>query len=248
MKYILFIDDGHGMETAGKRTPLFTDGSFMHENEFNRAVTTLIMLFAQATKDVYPILTAPTDEDVSLAGRTNYANAVLLQMQQKYGTQNLKPVYVSIHANALKGTWGDWGGQEIFHYPDSVEGQKLANAIYSEMVKGTQLPTRGVKAHSFHMTKYPNMPSVITESAFMDNLTEAKLLLSWSFRLESAIEIFTGVCKYWGILPTIPEIFSTSQKTIIDNHQPTTKQVEELVFTLEQIRDQANLKLIKYSK
>ena len=32
------IDDGHGMETAGKRTPAFSDGSVMRENEFNRAV------------------------------------------------------------------------------------------------------------------------------------------------------------------------------------------------------------------
>ncbi len=38
MSYTIALDDGHGMETAGKRTPKFNDGTFMRENEFNRAV------------------------------------------------------------------------------------------------------------------------------------------------------------------------------------------------------------------
>ena len=32
------IDDGHGAETPGKRTPKFADGSAMKENEFNKIV------------------------------------------------------------------------------------------------------------------------------------------------------------------------------------------------------------------
>ena len=36
--YCIAIDDGHGMETAGKRTPPFPDGSVMRENEYNAAV------------------------------------------------------------------------------------------------------------------------------------------------------------------------------------------------------------------
>ena len=32
------IDDGHGDETAGKRTPKFADGTIMKENEFNKIV------------------------------------------------------------------------------------------------------------------------------------------------------------------------------------------------------------------
>ena len=39
---LIAIDDGHGMTTAGKRTPLFPGTKrFMHENEFNRAVADL---------------------------------------------------------------------------------------------------------------------------------------------------------------------------------------------------------------
>ena len=30
--FCVAVDDGHGMKTAGKRTPLFADGSYMPEN------------------------------------------------------------------------------------------------------------------------------------------------------------------------------------------------------------------------
>ena len=45
------IDDGHGMETAGKRTPAFSDGSVMRENEFNRAVVSYCLLYTSDAAD-----------------------------------------------------------------------------------------------------------------------------------------------------------------------------------------------------
>ena len=40
MKYLILYDDGHGEFplTPGKRTPIFPDGTFMHENDFNSEV------------------------------------------------------------------------------------------------------------------------------------------------------------------------------------------------------------------
>ena len=34
-KILVALDDGHGTETAGKRSPAFSDGSVLKENEFN---------------------------------------------------------------------------------------------------------------------------------------------------------------------------------------------------------------------
>lgn len=243
MKYIIFLDDGHGMETPGKRTPLFSDGSFMHENDFNRAVVTLILLMCQATSDVVPFLTAPTDEDVSLSGRTNYANTKYAEMKDKYGDNKVKAIYLSVHANALKGEWGTWGGHEIFYYPGSAEGQKLALAVYAEMVKGTGLSDRGVKARSLHMTKYPNMPSVLSESAFMDNFKEATLLRNWNFRLECATELFTGLCNYLEITPNIPDIFNSP--TTSKNCLVVQGKLNNALLTITKMRDDANRALLK---
>ena len=41
--FCVAVDDGHGMKTAGKRTPLFPDGSYMPENAYNRAVASYLM-------------------------------------------------------------------------------------------------------------------------------------------------------------------------------------------------------------
>ena len=41
--FCVAVDDGHGMKTAGKRTPLFPDGSYMPENAYNRAVAFYLM-------------------------------------------------------------------------------------------------------------------------------------------------------------------------------------------------------------
>ena len=35
---LIAVDAGHGMNTAGKRTPMFSDGTIMKENEFNKGV------------------------------------------------------------------------------------------------------------------------------------------------------------------------------------------------------------------
>lgn len=42
MKYLVILDDGHGNDTKGKRTPFFEDGTFMIENDFNKEGIMLI--------------------------------------------------------------------------------------------------------------------------------------------------------------------------------------------------------------
>ena len=79
-KYLIALDDGHGMETAGKRTPklledLYIDGKLVRkkgevikENEFNRAV---VKYLEKALKrcGFEVLLVAPTDVDTSLQNR-----------------------------------------------------------------------------------------------------------------------------------------------------------------------------------
>lgn len=72
--FLIALDDGHGQETAGKRTPLFPDGSYMKENDFNReAVANLEGTLRRCGFRV--LLTAPEDTDVPLKLRTDRANS-----------------------------------------------------------------------------------------------------------------------------------------------------------------------------
>jgi len=193
LNILIAIDDGHGMTTPGKRTPFFPNSTrFMHENEFNKIV-------AQYLKEnlercgFKTLMVAPGDDDVPLKTRTdraNHANAA---------------IYISIHANALNGIWGRQQGISTHHFPKSVSGRKLAETIHKYMIQGTQQKNRGIKEDNFHVLRETNMPAVLVECAFMDNLREAGLLLTDEFRRECADEMCKGICEYFGV-KYIPEM------------------------------------------
>ena len=192
--YTIALDDGHGIETLGKRTPLLPDGTFMHENEFNNAVVQLIKMKLQNQKDIFkPLLTALGDVDVSLDERVNVAD-------------NAKAnIFVSVHANAMTDEFTEHSGIETFHYPGSVNGKRLAEIIHNNLIKGTPLKDRGIKTAGFYVLKYTNMPAVLVECAFMTNLKEARLLLSGAYREECATEIYNGICEYFNVIPIVDE-------------------------------------------
>lgn len=62
---LIAVDAGHGMNTAGKRTPMFSDGTIMKENEFNRA-TADYLVKALNRNGFKTILTAPDILDTPL--------------------------------------------------------------------------------------------------------------------------------------------------------------------------------------
>lgn len=195
MSRLIAIDDGHGMLTAGKRTPIFPDGTrspetgknFMHENEFNRAVKRYLKVELERC-GFRTILVAPTDADTPLSTRVAVANNAKADL------------YISIHANANTSQWGSWGGTETYTYGLSGESYRIGRIIHKHLMKGTPLRDRGVKDGSWlYVIKNTRMPAVLVECAFMDNLAEAKLLLSDAFRRECAREIAMGICEAYGV-------------------------------------------------
>lgn len=192
-KILIAVDDGHGMETAGKRTPTFSDGTFMHENEFNRAVIDKLIVHLQRN-DYDVIHVSAGDTDVPLKTRTDLANNTMPN-----GFDRPADIMVSVHANAMGSTWNPKAkGIEIFYRDGSKEGKKLALNIQEFLVKGTPLINRGLKTANLHITRESQMPAVLIEGAFMDNPDEALLLKSDAYRSECAEEIARGICQYFG--------------------------------------------------
>lgn len=176
------LSDGHGSQTAGKRTP---DG--YKENKFNKAVVNYLDKELKrcgfTTKQV-----APTDADTPLKARTDAANS--------WGAD----IYVSVHYNALAHKWRDGeGGIETFYHEGSSTGKKLASAIHKELIKGTKMRDRGLKTSNLHETRETKMPAVLIEAGFMDIKREAELMESASYQKECAIEIAKGICNYFDV-------------------------------------------------
>jgi N-acetylmuramoyl-L-alanine amidase len=207
---LIAIDDGHGMETAGKRTP-FLPGTkqFMHENEFNNATAQYLKENLERS-GFRTLMVAPGDADTPLRTRTDTANNAKADF------------YISVHANALTGVWGAQNGVDTFHYPGSVEGKRAAEIINKYLAQGTVLKNRGVHEENFHVLRETHMPAVLVEAGFMDNLKEAKLLMSDAYRRECAEEIAKGICEYFGVAyvpdkPTAQELVEFAHGKLLED-------------------------------
>ena len=200
-KYLIALDDGHGMETPGKRTtPLTKDlyingklirkkGQVIKENEFNKAVVNYLeKALKRCGFDV--LLVAAGDSDVSLKTRVSRANKANAD------------AYISKHYNAVGGKWQSKakGLVTIIHYNSSNTSKVLAKNVHEELWKlhavhkctnyGVRKDT-DVSGFSLYVLRNTKMPAILTESGFMDNLTEAVDMLDPTFQKADA----EGTCK-----------------------------------------------------
>lgn len=206
MAYRIGLDDGHGKETAGKRTP---DG--YRENEFNHG--TKLFLVDELIRNGF-IYTdcSPLRSDNSLQNRCDIANNAKCDL------------FISIHYNAMSTVWNsNVGGIETYHYPSSTTGKRLASKVQYQLIKGTKMLNRGVKTANFYVLRNTKMTAILVECGFMDNPVEAKLMKSISYRKECASEICRGICAYYGknyipeSTPKVPYANQPNLKWLYDN-------------------------------
>lgn len=212
MSKLIALDNGHGIATAGKRTPIFTDGTvspltgknFMHEWEFNRRVVQLMKPMLESSG--FRVLeVSPTDYDVPINERYKIAN-------------NAKADYfLSVHANAMTGVWNSANGVEtLVKLGGSSESYRMGKIIHRHLVEATGLKDRCANLNNkllertdIGVLSWTQMPACLVECGFMDNIVEAKLLLSEDYRLKCAIALVKGVCESFGVkvvLPTTPPV------------------------------------------
>lgn len=118
----------------------------------------------------------------SLAKRADIAN------------KNNADLFVSIHCNAGGGT-----GTETYYCTGSGAGKKLASFVQSELIDEVGLKNRGVKSAKYSVLKNTNMPAILVETAFIDNVDDAKYLQSTTERYKFAEAIAMGICDFVGI-------------------------------------------------
>lgn len=195
MKQLIILDAGHGMDTAGKRTPLFEDGTFMHEREFNQAVVEEMMKQLR-DYECQVIWVSEEKKDVPLATRVNRANTAFEELTNLNGRSNINSIFVSIHANAHTGSWGSSNGIETFALAGSQVGIELAQSVQRRLIRATLLRDRGVKTGNFFVLRGTRMPAILCECGFMDNRDEAVLLRTTAYRILCATAIVEGIVEH----------------------------------------------------
>lgn len=174
-KIVCLLDNGHGFDTKGKRSP---DERLLEYAWARIVARKLKEVLEKAGHTV--ILVTPEDNDISLSERTRRVNSYCT----KYGTANC--VVVSIHINAQgNGTsWGTASGWTAWVAPNaSTKSKELAKILHAEAVahglKGNRwIPTEGYWVGNYAIVRDTKCPAVLTENLFMDNKTEVEYLLS----------------------------------------------------------------------
>jgi N-acetylmuramoyl-L-alanine amidase len=174
----ILLDNGHGNNTPGKRSP---DGLF-RECYFTREIAAEIA--CKLRKEGYDAeLLVPELYDIKLLERVHRANVKC----QTYGASNV--LLVSIHCNAAGSgkEWMNGRGWEAWTSAGQTEGDKLAECLYESALEtfapGTKIRSDWGdgdydKENQFTILSKTLCPAVLTENFFMDNKEDVDYLLS----------------------------------------------------------------------
>ena len=194
----ILIDNGHGVNTKGKRSP---DGRLLEYAE-NRLLAGRRVSALKAQGHDAELL-VPEDNDVSLFQRCDRVNRFCYAL----GKENV--ILVSIHCNAAgKGDrWYNATGWCAYTTPKDTPADRLATCLYNAAqihIPGQRLRmdlTDGdpdIEA-SFYLLRHTSCPAVLTENLFMDNQADVEYLLSDIGQTNLVNLHVTGINFYLGI-------------------------------------------------
>jgi N-acetylmuramoyl-L-alanine amidase len=191
---MIILDNGHGNNTAGKRSPLWADGAQLLEWEFNRDIVKRIK--RSLDKICIPnIILVPEARDISLSQRVERANMISSEHKNSF--------LLSIHGNASdiinQGT-----GWEVWTSPGETEADKIATRLFLSAKQN--LPGFSMrsdysdkdpdKESRFYILVNTRCPAVLTENLFYTNEDDCRFMLSEDGRYLIAHLHVEAITKY----------------------------------------------------
>lgn len=173
----ILLDNGHGENTPGKRSPLWPDGSRLFEWQYTREIAMMVEhTLRKESVDVERIVRE--DLDVPLHERCRRVNEIC----KKVGPQNC--LLVSIHCNACNGKARGW---EVHTYLGQSKSDEYAAVFWNtaKELLGDITKMRGDWSDgdpdwdsNFAILRDTKCPALLTENLFMDNEEDCRFLLS----------------------------------------------------------------------
>lgn len=193
MERIILLDNGHGQETPGKRSPIWADDTQLFEWEFNRDMVNRIA--AKCDKSgIRCVRIVPESFDVTLAERCERVN--------RWYKQFPGCILLSIHANAAGGdAVGKATGFEVYTSPGETKADALATALVEQLQKDfPEIKMRKDmsdgdpdKEANFYILKHTSCPAILAENLFMDTESDCRLLMADDFREKLAESYVTFI-------------------------------------------------------
>lgn len=194
----VLIDNGHGLNTPGKRSP---DGTFL-EASYNREIAKRIV--ADLTDRGYDAqLLVPEDHDIPLSERAKRVNIVCSVL----GKSNV--ILISVHVNAAGNgsKWLNATGWSVYTCKGQTESDRLADCLCEAAIK--HFPGRRIRTdfsdsdpdweENFSLLSNTLCPAVLTENFFMDSRSDLEYLQSRAGKQAVVDTHVEGIIEYLSI-------------------------------------------------
>lgn len=200
-RFVILIDNGHGKDPKGKRSPAEPDypqGGRLLEYKYAREIASAVQ--SQLVSLGYDArLLVPETNDVSLTERARRANLVCA----KEGSMNV--ILISIHCNAAgNGQWLNARGWSAFTSRGTTRADAIANFLYAEAER--QFVGQKIRKdmsdgdpdweEGFYILRKTVCPAVLTENFFQDNKDDVEYLLSAEGRSAIIATHVNGIVNY----------------------------------------------------
>ena len=174
----ILIDNGHGIQTKGKRSP---DGQLL-EYAYTRDLARRIVSILKA-RGYDSELLVPEDDDIPLSERVRRTNAHC----QALGKSNV--ILISLHINAAGDStkWMNATGWSCYSCKGQTESDRLADCLYKaaeQILKNQVIRTDYARdgdadwEENFYILRHTQCPAVLTENFFMDSRSDLEYLQS----------------------------------------------------------------------
>ena len=199
----IILDNGHGNDTPGKRSPAWINGRQLLEWEFTRDVVGQVNTWLESESYDTEILIHEL-HDIPIRERCNRANEIHAANES---------ILVSIHGNAAAKMNTEPHGLETFYY--SLAGKVLAKEFQDQLVSTLGWKDRGIRKaynkikinigtpdektitiYKIAILKYTDMVAVLTENGFYTNFEQCQLMMTPEIRSDIAMAHVRAIKLY----------------------------------------------------
>lgn len=191
-KTLVILDAGHGINTPGKRSPKWKDGTQLFEWEFNRTIVDKLFGYLRAA-NISCIKLVTEDIDISLENRRLRINSLFKKYKKDYY------IYVvSVHGNAAENS--NANGIEVFTCKKQDDSDLIAELFLKELKELNWKMRYDVsdgdldKEGNFGILKV-ECPAILTENGFYTNEEECKKMLDFYWQNQIVLAHMRAIIK-----------------------------------------------------
>ena len=200
----ILIDNGHGIQTKGKRSP---DGKLL-EYAYTRDLARQIVATLKS-RGYDSELLVPEDDDIPLSERVRRVNEICLTYEPSWPAPTGHPnvILISLHLNAAgDGTkWMNATGWSCYTCKGQTESDRLADSLYKaaeQILENQVIRTDYARdgdpdwEENFYILRKSNCAAVLTENFFMDNHSDLDFIQSQAGKQSIIDTHIAGIKKY----------------------------------------------------